>query len=297
MKKKILPLLLFILALHTLNCQGQNLPDSTRTLRIETNDGNLFTGSIMAEDSLTIILKTSNLGEVRIPKNIIRSQTVLFDKLLKGKDLWLPNLQSSRYFWAPNGYGIDKGKSYYQNIWVLYNQFSFGLTDNFSVGTGMMPLFLFNGSPTPVWIVPKISIPVSKDKFNLGTGAFLGSVIGVEGGFFGLLFGTATIGSRDKNFSLGVAYGFAGQEWMRNPIINFSAMIRTGPKGYFITENYIIPIEGETVAIISGGGRSMIRNVGLDYSLWIPIVQQGGFIAVPLLGVTVPLSKNVKKAK
>ncbi|MDX9726715.1 MAG: hypothetical protein RBT38_10050 [Bacteroidales bacterium] len=274
-------------------CLSQEKPDSTMTLRIETNDGNIFIGSVVSEDSLAMVLQTESLGEIRIPQNSIKTRTLLTQVVKVGNDIWLPNPQSSRYFWAPNGYGLEENTSYYQNIWILYNQFSFGLTDNFSLGAGMMPLFLFAGGSTPIWIVPKFSIPVEKDKFNLGTGAFLGTIVGEETGMFGLLYGTATIGSRDKNVSFGLAYGFAGGEWLNVPVINVSSMIRTGPKGYFITENYVITAEGEIVVLLSAGGRSIIRNIGLDYSLWIPLgFEMDTFVAIPFLGITIPLRKK-----
>ena len=286
-------LVLVFVCLHHLNCYGQNLPDSTRTLRIETKDGNIFIGYVIVEDSLTLVLKTESLGEIKIPQSSIKSKTELKEVKKVGSEFWLPNPQSSRYFWAPNGYGLEEGLSYYQNIWILYNQFSFGLSKNFSIGAGMVPLFLFAGASTPVWIVPKLSIPVVKDKFNIGTGAFLGTIIGEDVGLFGLLYGTTTFGSRDKNVSFGLAYGFSRDQWLKVPIINISSLIRTGPKGYFITENYLISIDGEIVLLFSGGGRSIIRNIGLDYGLWIPVgAEIDTFIAIPTLGITVPIRKR-----
>ena len=293
MKKQIIFIFFIVVMFQTLTCHGQNLPDSTKTLRVETKDGNIFIGSVIAEDSLTLVLKTESLGEIRIPQINIKSKTELKEVKKVGSDIWLPNTQSSRYFWAPNGYGLEKGSSYYQNIWILYNQLSFGLADNFSMGAGMVPLFLFAGASTPLWIVPKFSIPVVKNKFNIGTGAFLGTIIGEETGLFGLLYGTTTFGSRDKNISFGLAYGFSQDEWLKVPVVNISSMIRTGSKGYFITENYVISFDGETVVLISLGGRSIIRNIGLDYSLWIPIgADIDTFVAIPFLGVTVPIGRK-----
>jgi hypothetical protein len=129
-----------------------------------------------------------------------------------------------------------------------------------------------------------------KEKVNLGTGAFLGTVIGEDTGIFGLLYGTSTFGSRDKNMSIGVAYGFAGGEWMGRPLVNLSTMVRISPKGYFISENYFLPIAGQFAGVISLGGRSIIRTIGLDYSLWIPIgADIGGFFAAPFIGISIPL--------
>lgn len=293
MKKQFIGIFIIIVLLDNLQCFGQNVPDSTRTVRIETIDGNVFVGFVVTEDSSALVIKTENLGEIKIPRNNIKSKTELKEVKKIGSKFWLPNPQSSRYFWAPNGYGLEKGSSYYQNIWVLYNQFSTGLSDNFSIGAGMLPLFLFGATATPFWIVPKLSIPVVENKFNVGTGAFLGTIIGEQTGVFGLLYGTTTFGSRDKNLSLGLAYGFADGEWMKVPIINVSCLVRTGPKGYFVSENYIIPFEGEVVVLISAGGRSIIRNVGLDYSLWIPLsLGLDTFVAIPFLGVTIPIGKK-----
>lgn len=272
---------------------AQDNSDTIRVYRIETKDGNIFTGFIMDEDAQVLILKTDKLGEIRIQKTEIKSKTEIVHAKKVRDEYWLPNPQSSRYFWAPNGYGLKKHEVWYQNIWIMYNQFSFGVTDNFSFGAGLVPLFLFGGTATPVWIVPKFSIPVVPDKFNIGAGTFLATVIGEETDFFGLLYGTATFGSRDKNFSFGMAYGFYGNDWAKVPVINASGMIRTGPRGYFLTENYIITVEGETACFLSAGGRSILRNVGLDYSLWIPLVpEMDTFIAFPFLGITVPIGKK-----
>jgi hypothetical protein len=295
---------LIIFLFINLNSNGQNVPDTTRTFRIETKDGNIFTGYILTRDSASMTLKTENLGEIKIPLAEIKSTTELKEVILVNNEIWLPNPQSGRYFWAPNGYGLEKGSSYYQNIWVLYNQVSFSISNNFSMGGGIIPLFLFAGAATPAWIIPKVSIPVTKDKVNIGTGALLGTILGEEFTAFGLLYETTTFGSRDKNFSIGFAYGFAGGDWMARPIINFSTMLRAGPKGYFISENYIIPYETtswdyeiihkrKSAVVISLGGRSIIRNVGLDYSLWIPFnIDMESFIAIPFLGVTIPIGGN-----
>ncbi|HKK43659.1 MAG TPA: hypothetical protein VJ963_14680 [Bacteroidales bacterium] len=296
---------LSVIILISVRSFGQNIPDTTKVFRIETKDGNAFTGNITRIDSISLVFKTDKFGEIKIPLNEIKSRTEIKDFKVVNNALWLSNPQASRYFWAPNGYGLEKGSSYYQNIWVLYNQVSISASDNFSVGLGMIPLFLFAGAPSPLWLLPKISIPVVKDKLNIGAGALLGAVLAEGSGAFGLLYETTTFGSRDRNLSIGFTYGFAGDSWMNRPIINVSTMIRTGPKGYFISENYIIPYKSETwdydrpvekyksAVIISLGGRSIIRNIGLDYSLWIPVgANLDSFVAIPFLGVTIPIGKK-----
>ncbi len=287
--------LLFLasLIIHYQSGYGMEQPDTIRVFRIETKDNNLFTGQIIHEDSMQIVLKSENLGEITIPRHEIKSMREVESAQKVGETYWLPNPQATRYFWAPNGYGLEKGELWYQNIWIMYNQLSYGFSDYFSCGAGMVPMFLFGGTATPVWLVPKISLPIVENKFNLGAGALLATVLGEDAGSFGLLYGTATLGSRDKNVSIGMAYGFIEDNWADVPVINLAGMVRTGPRGYFITENYIISAEGETAVILSLGGRSILRNVGLDYSLWIPIVpEMETFIAFPFLGITIPIGHN-----
>jgi hypothetical protein len=290
MKTIVCIILVVIIMLSGVRGYGQESSDTTKVFRIETKDGNTYTGNIIKKDTNTLILHTEKLGELSLQQEDIKSKTEIRDIIKKRDEYWLPNPQSSRYFWAPNGYGLKKNEAWYQNIWILYNQLSYGFTDNFSCGVGMVPLFLFGGTATPVWLVPKFSIPVSKDRFNIGAGTLLATVIGEETEVFGLLYGTATLGSRDKNFSFGMAYGFYGDEWADVPVFNLSGLVRTGPRGYFVTENYVITALDEVGIILSAGGRSILRNIGLDYSLWIPIFpDMDTFIAIPFLGITVPV--------
>jgi hypothetical protein len=280
------------LFLTTSYCDAQNQPDSL-TYYIETNDGNIFTGKILDRDSMNILFNVDKYGELNILISEIKEMHPLDIKKLKGDKYWYDNPQSSRYFFSTNGYGLKKGEGYYQNVWVLFNSFSVGLNNFISIGGGIVPLFLFAGAPTPIWFTPKFSIPISKDKVNLGAGALIGTVLGEDYTGFGILYGIATLGSRDKNVSLGLGYGYAGGDWVKSPVINLNTMLRTGPKGYFISENYFIITAETTALIFSFGGRSIIKKVGLDYGLIVPIISDmGQFIAIPWLGITIPFGNK-----
>ena len=291
MKTKIVFAFLFVFIL-TLSVKSQTTNDTT-LVNIETVDGNEFIGQIVIEDSLKIVLKTEKLGEISIFRSDIKRQEIVEIQQIKDGKYWFPNPQSTRYFWSPNGYGLKKGEGYYQNIWVLWNQFSYGLTNNFSVGGGIIPLFLFAGTSTPVFATAKFSIPVIENKFNIGAGGIAGAVLGEEGASFGILYGLTTFGSPDNNVTVGMGYGFAGGEWAQAPMINLNGMFRVSSRGYFITENYIISAGGEGVVVISLGGRSIIKKAALDYRLILPLSADfDGFIALPWLGFTLPFGKT-----
>jgi hypothetical protein len=257
--------------------------------RVETKDGNEFFGIILERTSEKVRIKTDKLGELSINTAEIKSISEVKQTQAKDGTYWLDNPQSTRYFWSPNGYSLKKGEGYYQNVWIMGNQAVYGFTNHLSGGIGVIPTFLFGGAPTPAWLTLKYSVPVVKEKFNVSAGALVGTVIGESTGAFGILYGMSTFGNKDKNLNIGAGWAFGGGQIAKIPTFNISGMIRTGPKGYFITENYLIGTTDTFLALISFGGRRIIKHTGLDFGGFIPIGSDVGmFIIIPWLGFTVP---------
>jgi hypothetical protein len=283
--------LLIILLAFSAHCEAQVTRDTTKLYRVEMKDGNEFIGQILSEDKTAILLRTEKLGDLSIKWTEITKLSTVEPAEMKNGEHWFDNPQATRYFWSPNGYGLKKGEAYYQNVWVVFNQVSVGLNDYISLGGGLVPLFLFAGAPTPVWITPKVSIPVVENKFNVGGGGLLATVIGVDATSFGILYGITTFGSRDKNLSLGIGYGYAGTDWANTPTFTLSGMFRTGRRGYLLTENYFIGGVEDNLVLLSIGGRRIIKRSGLDFGLFIPSNTGGNLVAIPWLGLTIPLNK------
>lgn len=287
----------FFLLLTFVVSYGQAQTNPADTLyRIETKDGNVFIGKLVEINMDKVVIHNETMGRISLSmEEVIRIERFAF----KGEKVyqintWYRNLQSARYFFAPNGYGLKKGESYYQNTWIFYNQFSGGVTDNFSMGIGIIPLFLFDFAPTPVWLTPKLSIPVVENKLNIGAGGLIGYIVGEDIGF-GIFYGSATIGSYDKNLTIGAGYAYAGGEALNYPLINISGLARSGKRSYLMMENYILVDSGQIGMLSILGGRSMINKSAIDYGLALPLIpDMGGFVAIPWLGITVPFSKNSK---
>jgi hypothetical protein len=73
---------------------------------------------------------------------------------------------------------------------------------------------------------------------------------------------------------------------------NLSGMLRVGPRGYLITENYLFVSEFSSTLVLSFGGRTIIKGAGLDYGLIVPAVSGEGMILVPWLGITIPIGRK-----
>jgi hypothetical protein len=268
---------------------SQVVTDSTTIWRIITVDGNEFVGTIEKKDATIIVVTSPIYGELELHTAVINKMEPVDQKQFKGGELWPDNPQSSRYFWQPNGYGLKKGEGYFQNNWVFFNQVSYGFSNYFSVGLGMMPLFLLASPATPVWITPKFSVPVVKDVINVGGGALIASAIGEEADPLGLVYGVATFGNRNTNLNFGMGYGFAEGEWGKIPVYTLSGMIRVSRKSYMLMENYLISSDSETVTLISVGGRTVWPKVSVDYGLVIPVYEEmENLVALPWLGFVIP---------
>jgi hypothetical protein len=279
----------FFFLISQAHLHGQQTPEKG-LVRIVMTDGNEFIGSIERETISEVVIRTDKLGLLTIQRSDIKSLSNVFSEHFTDGEYWAPNPQSGRYFWSPTGYGLKQGEGYYQNLWVFFNQVSYGFSDNFSMGLGVMPLFLLGASSVPVWITPKIQFPLEPNVLNVGGGAIIMTLLGEDASISGILYGITTFGSRDKNLTLGLGWGFSDGEMANSPTINVSGMIRTGRRGYFLTENYLVNFWGENILILSVGGRTLWDRFSLDYGLFRPFVKDGGFefIGFPWLGFVIP---------
>lgn len=259
--------------------------------RIETTDGNVFIGTLISEDDEEVVLKTETLGEITIKRENIRKMELLDPDRQRDGAYWHKNPQSTRYFFAPNAIGLKKGKGYYQNTWILFNNVNYGISDNFSIGGGIVPLFLFGSVATPFWILPKVSVPLANNNIHLAAGAMIGGVIGEDtGGGGGVLYGATTFGNTDRNLTAGIGYGYAGGDISNTPVLNISGITRVSQTVYLISENYMFP-GTDFNGLISFGARWAPENFAVDFALVRPLEEAGGLIGIPWLGVTIPFNE------
>ncbi len=256
--------------------------------RVETTDGQVLLGTLVSDTETEVVLDTRQLGEVTIQRADIESiERIAADRFRDG-EYWFRNPQSTRYLFAPNALGIPKGEGYYQNTWILLNNVNYGATDHFSVGAGTVPIFLFGAEALPIWFLPKLSISTPQDNFHLAVGGVFGGVLGVDDGEgAGLVYGSATVGSRDHNATVGLGYGYAGDGFADRPAINISGMTRVGRTTYLISENYFFP-GVDDANLISFGVRWAPENFAVDFALARPLEGEVDFIGFPWLGVTIP---------
>ncbi|MFA6402799.1 MAG: hypothetical protein WCX31_14445 [Salinivirgaceae bacterium] len=264
---------------------------------LTTNDGKVFTGMIISLNEIEVTFKTETLGDLTISKSKIRDIKIVEKEQIVNGKYFFPNPHPTRYFFGPSAIPLKKGEGYFQNAWILANSAQVGLSDNFSIGGGMVIPVLF-------FVTPKVGFKVA-EKVHIGGGILFASTFStVESFGMGVGYGSITLGSNENNFTLSAGWGMSKQEnyneqtftstysweFAKRPIITFSGMVRIAPKMALVTENWVVSIPetdyntNETTypyyTIISAGFRFMKEKNSFDFGLALPIID-GETVGIP----------------
>jgi len=242
---------------------------------ITMNNGDEFRGEIIKKDDKIITLKTVN-GEI----NLIAANVKSIENYNYDGKFSFANPHDTRYFFGPSGIPIKKGKGYYQNIYVTTNFVNVGLTDNISVGGG----FEFISTLVirePIWfLTPKVGFEVSEN-VHIGGGVLVAGI--AADGFVSLGYGVVTLGSTETNLTVGGGYGIGNGELSEFPTIMISGTHRVSNGLALLSENYILPINGNTIYLGIQGVRLLSKKNSFD--IGVVVSPEFGFItALPYVG-------------
>ena len=283
---------LLIVCLSVL-CQTA-LSQETRRVQIQTNADRTFIGTIQSESPQEVILLTESLGEVAIPKlNILSITDIAEGEVVSNEG---KNAQPSRYFFAPSGFQLPKGEGYYQNTLLVYNQFSYGVSDHVTIGVPIVIPFLGG-------ISVKVGKPLSsanEEGHSLHSSAGVLYLVPITGNTnigAGIAFANLSYGNENNNITFGLGQAFANSgsdvaELTESPLINLGGMLKVGRRKWVMSENYF-SLGGPTTdaqSLLSLGIRAGRPNE--SGALWDIALITDGNVIFPSVGVTVPFSRN-----
>ncbi|WP_148562420.1 hypothetical protein [Spirosoma radiotolerans] len=254
--------------------QPKKLPAPPRpTYTILLKDGTQLRGELVRQDSAEAIIRTKNLGEVRLRSDqIVRIE----QQGAQAEGASYPNQFSQTMRLAPTAFSAERNRLYYRNYLLYFSQFEYGITDNWSVGTTFftfVPIAVFSLST-------KVSFPVG-DRVRLGVS---GQYIGIQSDGFligggrgsiqgaGYLQGIVTTGDRQNNTTFGLGWGVSNGELSRTVVGSFGLVRKVSPKLSFITENFVLLGRGSVNfgGMLSAGIRFDRRRHAFDLAAYIP---------------------------
>ena len=199
------------------------------------NDGTEFIGYLISQDDREVLLETSTIGRVVIPKHEIREIKEVSPKDMREGVYVGSNIFSSRYFFTTNGLSLKKG-DHYALINLYGPEAHFSVADNFTVGG------LTTWGGVPIVLSLKYSIPVN-EYLHFGVGVLGGTLSWYSfGAVGGLAYGSVTLGNHNNNLTLSGGYagvtdgeGVSGSE----PLLSVAGSVRLGKNISFVGDSFI----------------------------------------------------------
>lgn len=248
---KFASLCVLVFSLSTIQAQnGSTKIIKTSKATVIMQNGDEYVGQILSKTDNLLILLTEN-GEL----NLIASNVKSIEENTYTGRFGFPNPHETRYFFGPSAIPIKKGKGYYQNVYVTLNFVNYGISKNFSIGGGLEFISTVTGNPI-YFLTPKVGFEVAKN-VHVGGGVLLAgfSTFGAAS----LIYTVGTYGNSESNVTGGIGYGFVDATLTNNPAIMFSGTHRLSRGLSLLSENYLLPVDGEGPTYFSIQG---IRIVG-----------------------------------
>lgn len=267
---------------------------------IKTIDNSILLGQLKKCSKSNLIIEHFKLGEIPISLNRIMSFKKIKPDYQKN---WESNPNATRYLFAPSAFPLKKGTGYYQNAYLLSNSVSYGLTDNITIGGGVL-------LPIAFYIAPKIGFKVSNNLW-FGAGVLAAGTYLEEGISAGIGYGLITYGSLENNITLGCGYGWistkGNTETTERPVFTLNGMVRVSKRLSLVSENWFFrytnvtyenfPIDsmgnqigpGDEIikkvyaAGLSGGLRLVNDRTTFDFALIAPVGINGTNFIIPYI--------------
>ena len=147
-------------------------------------------------------------------------------------------------------------------------------------------------SGLPLWLTPKLTIPLIKDKINFGIGSVTGLFLETEAYGFGAVYSDISIGSDFNHISVGVGSAYDEGNWIEGPLLTMSGTLKVSSSISFTTENYVTR-ENSFYSIHAYHYIYRSSDILLQWGLLL-FSDQFDLYPVPLLGLQVPFNLDLK---
>lgn len=215
---------------------------------VETTNKYTYFGKLINVSNKSLTLNNPTLTNFEIELNQIDKITPADAYVNRKGKAWFSNPNATRYFFAPSAIPLNKREGYFQNVYLLANSVNVGITNNITIGGGVVIPLLF-------YVTPKISYKLTKN-FYAGAGVlYTQSFIKDFDLSASIGYGLITVGNTEHNFTIGSGYGMASFDKKYKetpmPIFTLNGMTRISKKISLVTENWLIPRAGYNKEVLT----------------------------------------------
>ena len=228
-------------AVFVCHAQEDDKTDPTPIYTVKMKDGKRYNGRILSSNQQTMKLVSTAGDTVELDKNYIK----FLDLQSEGGEDQYNSSDLSRYFITSPAYTINEDELAFNTIWGIYTNFTYGITDFLSIEVGTSIPAILSGSNFAIF-TPKVHL-LQDGIFNLGISVshfqVFPSVYSSDLESFTLMTANTTIGTPEKNLSLGVSYGRSAGESIGIPLFQFGGVFYLDDRNSFIIESQVLPFD------------------------------------------------------
>ena len=242
------------LSISYLQAQHLNFLKEGDLIEVSIYKGGDFIGFFLAENDSFLIINHIQVGELPFWRNEIKRITHLQAGRFFNGQYWPTGINDHYYYSLPNAFTLPKGDIFYRNDWLNFNQVAYGVSSRISIGLSFDAFSIFsqlgdNTYPPILALSPKYSIPApTMPGIQFAAGAFILSlpdyVLDERDGPVldaALVYGLGTLGTRDRNLTMGLAYGYANQRWSTRPAFFIGSNYRVARWLSAVGEAWVFP--------------------------------------------------------
>ncbi|HTL82998.1 MAG TPA: hypothetical protein VL651_14895, partial [Bacteroidia bacterium] len=115
----------------------------TGSVIVETVNGTSYYGEITGLQNGLLSIRSDLIGDFQIQSNTISKISMTGGYVSRKGGTWFSNPNATRYFFAPSAIPLKKHEGYFQNAYLLANSVNVGITNNITVGGGVVIPVLF----------------------------------------------------------------------------------------------------------------------------------------------------------
>ncbi len=256
-------------------------PPSEEVYEIRLTDGSTLFARVSSVNGDAVVLTTAGGIRVEIGRAQIASLAPAEGEVVGG-EYWRADPNVSRLFFTQTGRALEQGRAYFGTYFIILPFVAVGVTDWLTIGGGA-PITL--GVAEPLYFTPKIRvIGTESAAVSVGTLHFWLPDDDFDDTNVGVAYGMGTFGSRDRAVTLGVGFGYAGDDFDGQPVGMIGGELRVGSRVKLLTENYFLP--GETSAAFGFGLRFIGERLSADVGIGGAAGDGDVGCCIPLLNIS-----------
>jgi hypothetical protein len=258
-------------------------PQPGQEVVVLLKDGQKLKGRLVSQDANGVTIESSG-ARMQFPAASVQALALPGSAASEGP--WPRDTNRTRYLYSPSGFMLRQGEGYLSQTELLITSVGYGVTDWLTLQAGtVLPLVLYQPSTVPFILAVKAGGSPS-EVVHLAGGFQTFTVPGQSTGMVGFLYGTLTLGTENAHLGISAGPPFAltrGSNELGKVIVSISGNVRVGRSLALVSENWFVPVNGQTKLIGSAALRFIGERIGVDAGFLFP---QGSGVAVPWLDFT-----------